>query len=132
MPDPENPTPDPVDPTTQPTPETTPAENQPAAEKPPTEGPQIGADPATPPEQPQADAPPTETPTPEQPVSGTCKDCGCTEQTPCEGGCAWHDEMKDLCSKCALKRDGNPEINKPALKDGSTAFKGNAGPAKEE
>jgi hypothetical protein len=28
-----------------------------------------------------------------------CRECGCTEQSACEGGCYWVDE--DLCSKCA-------------------------------
>lgn len=30
-----------------------------------------------------------------------CRVCGCTWNTPCEGGCYWVEE--DLCSKCAEK-----------------------------
>jgi hypothetical protein len=28
----------------------------------------------------------------------TCKRCGCTQEKPCPGGCAW--SLPDLCSKC--------------------------------
>lgn len=28
----------------------------------------------------------------------TCKRCGCTEQTPCAGGCQWM--LPDLCTAC--------------------------------
>jgi division protein CdvB (Snf7/Vps24/ESCRT-III family) len=31
----------------------------------------------------------------------SCKVCGCTDVTPCLGGCAW--VKKNLCSKCAFK-----------------------------
>lgn len=31
----------------------------------------------------------------------TCKYCGCQEFSPCEGGCAWADENKNLCTVCA-------------------------------
>lgn len=30
---------------------------------------------------------------------GVCRECGCDEEHPCEGGCFWVDE--DLCSACA-------------------------------
>jgi PRTRC genetic system protein A len=30
----------------------------------------------------------------------TCRVCGCTESTPCEGGCEWVEP--DLCSACAF------------------------------
>lgn len=33
-----------------------------------------------------------------------CRVCGCTEDTPCAGGCAWVEDpgdwMGDLCSAC--------------------------------
>lgn len=29
---------------------------------------------------------------------GVCRECGCTEDTPCEGGCFWVEV--DLCSAC--------------------------------
>jgi PRTRC genetic system protein A len=32
-----------------------------------------------------------------------CRVCGCTETTPCEGGCAWVEP--DLCSACAFNKD---------------------------
>lgn len=32
--------------------------------------------------------------------SGTCWKCGCTEASACEGGCAWVNREKTLCSKC--------------------------------
>ena len=31
-------------------------------------------------------------------VQGVCRVCGCTEASPCVGGCSWVEE--DLCSKC--------------------------------
>jgi hypothetical protein len=31
---------------------------------------------------------------------GTCVYCGCTETTPCEGGCAWADDSQTLCTVC--------------------------------
>lgn len=32
-----------------------------------------------------------------------CENCGCTDDTPCQGGCHWAptDDMTDLCSTCA-------------------------------
>ena len=30
---------------------------------------------------------------------GVCRECGCTNETPCEGGCHWAEP--DLCSTCA-------------------------------
>ena len=35
---------------------------------------------------------------------GTCEDCGCTEEKPCEGGCSWTDASRTLCSRCGLAR----------------------------
>ncbi len=40
-----------------------------------------------------------------------CRVCGCTENTPCPGGCMWVEDPKllgELCSSCAvlLKREG--------------------------
>lgn len=29
---------------------------------------------------------------------GVCRECGCTDDAPCEGGCSWVEE--DLCSRC--------------------------------
>jgi len=31
---------------------------------------------------------------------GTCRFCGCQEADPCEGGCAWTDETRTLCTAC--------------------------------
>ena len=28
----------------------------------------------------------------------TCRECGCTDDNPCDGGCSWVEE--DLCSNC--------------------------------
>jgi len=28
----------------------------------------------------------------------TCRECGCTDEEPCEGGCSWVEE--GLCSRC--------------------------------
>ena len=35
-------------------------------------------------------------------ISRRCRICGCTEDTPCPGGCCWVEdpEMGDLCSAC--------------------------------
>lgn len=36
-----------------------------------------------------------------------CRDCGCTDSTPCAGGCAWIEP--DLCSACAFSaQEGKP------------------------
>lgn len=34
-------------------------------------------------------------------IEAACRVCGCTETTPCAGGCAWVEP--DLCSACAFK-----------------------------
>lgn len=31
----------------------------------------------------------------------TCKFCDCTEAFPCEGGCAWSDDARTVCTICA-------------------------------
>ena len=31
---------------------------------------------------------------------GVCRVCGCTEENACEGGCAWANEEKTLCTAC--------------------------------
>jgi hypothetical protein len=36
---------------------------------------------------------------------GVCRECGCTETTPCEGGCAWTDKTKTLCTACQMKKE---------------------------
>jgi hypothetical protein len=33
-------------------------------------------------------------------VAGACRFCGCQEDTPCPGGCAWTDESQTLCTHC--------------------------------
>ena len=33
---------------------------------------------------------------------GRCQICQCSELRPCQGGCVWTDERRDLCSTCAL------------------------------
>lgn len=35
---------------------------------------------------------------------GVCRVCGCTESTPCPGGCAWTDETETLCTTCENKQ----------------------------
>lgn len=32
---------------------------------------------------------------------GVCRECGCTEDAPCPGGCIWATPAADLCSQCA-------------------------------
>lgn len=32
----------------------------------------------------------------------TCRNCGCTDDRACFGGCAWVSETEDLCTSCAL------------------------------
>jgi hypothetical protein len=34
-------------------------------------------------------------------MAGTCRFCGCTESTPCAGGCAWVDDTQTLCTVCS-------------------------------
>jgi hypothetical protein len=31
-------------------------------------------------------------------ISGVCRDCGCTDEYGCAGGCAWVDNAQTLCS----------------------------------
>lgn len=31
---------------------------------------------------------------------GTCRWCGCTHSTPCEGGCGWANRAQTLCTAC--------------------------------
>lgn len=35
-------------------------------------------------------------------VGPACRVCGCTEFTPCPGGCLWAEP--DLCSRCAMAK----------------------------
>lgn len=42
------------------------------------------------------------------PKKGVCRVCGCTEATPCPGGCAWTDETQTLCTKCGVKAEAPP------------------------
>lgn len=35
--------------------------------------------------------------------AGTCIGCGCTEERACEGGCAWMDPDRRICSSCTSK-----------------------------
>ena len=36
---------------------------------------------------------------------GVCRECGCTETTPCAGGCAWVDKTKTLCTACQMAKE---------------------------
>ena len=52
---------------------------------------------------------------------GVCRECGCTETTPCEGGCAWMDKTKTLCTACQMAKEHRWEkqnITTIALKGG--------------
>jgi hypothetical protein len=40
-----------------------------------------------------------------EPKPGVCRECGCTETTPCEGGCAWTDKTKTLCTACKMAKE---------------------------
>ncbi len=35
-----------------------------------------------------------------KPTPGVCRECGCTEEHACEGGCSWADDTKTICSAC--------------------------------
>lgn len=35
-----------------------------------------------------------------EPGSRECRECGCTDEHPCRGGCHW--VAADLCSRCVL------------------------------
>lgn len=35
-----------------------------------------------------------------RPRKGICRVCGCTETSPCPGGCAWTDKSQTLCTAC--------------------------------
>jgi len=41
-------------------------------------------------------------------MKGACQRCGCTQDDPCKGGCAWVDEGEDLCDRCAAHIVGEP------------------------
>lgn len=34
---------------------------------------------------------------------GICRECGCTEEFACDGGCAWVNRRRTLCSACAKR-----------------------------
>ncbi len=36
---------------------------------------------------------------------GRCSVCGCTEESPCPGGCIWANSNATLCSRCARGAD---------------------------
>jgi ParB/RepB/Spo0J family partition protein len=36
---------------------------------------------------------------------GVCRTCGCTHDSPCEGGCAWTDDSETLCTACVEEGD---------------------------
>ena len=36
-------------------------------------------------------------------VNRACRVCGCTENQPCEGGCAWASNEYNLCDKCVTQ-----------------------------
>jgi hypothetical protein len=40
-----------------------------------------------------------------KPESGVCRICGCTEEKPCKGGCAWTDKTKTLCTACQMAKE---------------------------
>ena len=43
----------------------------------------------------------------------TCKRCGCTEDRPCPGGCAW--SLPDVCSRCVTPDEARLEQQYGAL-----------------
>jgi hypothetical protein len=46
-------------------------------------------------------APPVQTSgKPGKPVRGTCRKCGCQENTPCASGCGWADKTETRCTAC--------------------------------
>ena len=47
-----------------------------------------------------------------KPKKGVCRVCGCTETTPCPGGCAWTDKTETLCTACAAKAKKGPAKGK--------------------
>jgi len=40
---------------------------------------------------------------------GVCRECGCTEDSACEGGCRWEDEERTICSACAAPLRDEPK-----------------------
>lgn len=40
-----------------------------------------------------------------KPESGVCRVCGCTEEKPCEGSCAWTDKTKTICTACQMAKE---------------------------
>lgn len=52
-------------------------------------------------------------------MSATCKGCGCTETTPCPGGCGWI--APDMCSSCVLGGLLAKEIAARSDEDGFSA-----------
>ena len=39
-------------------------------------------------------------------LAGVCRVCGCTEDSPCPGGCAWADKERTICTTCQDKAAG--------------------------
>lgn len=48
--------------------------------------------------------------------AGTCQYCECTNERPCEGGCAWVGPELNLCDRCAVGVKLGELIGKVSLK----------------
>jgi hypothetical protein len=46
---------------------------------------------------------------------GVCRECGCSDEAPCDGGCSWVED--DLCSACSggLLEEGDVLEGDPEL-----------------
>ncbi len=40
---------------------------------------------------------------PAEPAVSTCRECGCTDDRACPGGCWWANDDRDLCTRCAVE-----------------------------
>jgi DNA-binding XRE family transcriptional regulator len=41
-------------------------------------------------------------------VRGVCRQCGCTDNRACQGGCGWANDAHTLCTACTLDALGEP------------------------
>lgn len=44
-------------------------------------------------------------------LRGICRDCGCTEDRACPGGCAWADISQTLCTACVAPDTTQPKAS---------------------
>lgn len=65
-------------------------------------------------------------------TKGVCRECKCTNSTPCKGGCAWVDETETLCTACVELEPEDRPHEKASTKAKRAARKAEKKPAKKK